>query len=61
MSSLIGVGLYTPAEAQRLLGVPAGKISRWLTGHVVGGKRYDPLWSPQIDLGDGKTYLGSVI
>lgn len=58
MHSLVGIGLYTPADAQRLLGVRADKIVRWLKGHQVGGKCYEPLWSPQIDLGDGKAYLG---
>jgi len=57
-SILLGVGLYTPAEASRLLRVPAGKIVRWLRGHEVKGKWYDRLWRPQIDLGDDKTYLG---
>ncbi|MFI0842608.1 hypothetical protein [Mesorhizobium sp. IMUNJ 23232] len=56
--SLVGVGLYTPAEAARLLRIPAGKIVRWLHGHAVKGKWYDSLWSPQVELGDGKTYLG---
>jgi hypothetical protein len=58
MVELVGIGLYTPAEAARLLAVPAAKISRWLRGHSANGRDYDPLWSPQVDLGDGKTYLG---
>jgi len=58
MVELVGIGLYTPAEAARLLAVPAVKISRWLRGHSANGRDYDPLWSPQVDLGDGKTYLG---
>ncbi len=57
-SGLVGIGLYTPAEASRLLRVPAGKIVRWLSGHEVKGKRYDSLWQPQVELDDGKTYLG---
>jgi hypothetical protein len=55
---LVGVGLYTPAEAARLLHVPAPKISRWLRGHRIGDRQYQPLWSPQVDLGDGKIFLG---
>jgi hypothetical protein len=55
---LIGVGTYTPAEAARLLRVPAPKIVRWLRGHVVKGKSYQPLWRPEISLGDGRTFLG---
>ena len=54
----VGVGIYSPAEAERLIGVPRGKLARWLRGHVVGGRRYDRLWAPQIDLGDGRVYLG---
>lgn len=56
--SLLGVGLYTPAEASRLLRIPAGKIVRWLRGHEVNGTWYDRLWQSQIQLGDGRTYLG---
>lgn len=58
MVELVGIGLYTPAEAARLVSVPSGKISRWLRGHSANGRDYDPLWLPQVDLGDGKTYLG---
>lgn len=58
MGELIGLGTYTPAEAGRLLGVRPGKIARWLRGHLVGEKGYDRLWSPEIDLGDGKVFLG---
>ncbi|MGK9233025.1 hypothetical protein KXS07_15340 [Inquilinus limosus] len=57
-STLLGIGLYTPAEAERLIRVPAGKIARWLKGHSVKGKRYEPLWHPQINLGDDHVYLG---
>lgn len=55
---LIGIGLYTPAEAEHLIGVPAQRIIRWLRGHAAHGKQYDPLWIPQIQLGDGHVYLG---
>jgi hypothetical protein len=58
MDELIGVGLYTPAEAGRLLRVPTGKIARWLRGHRIGERHYKPLWAPQVDLGDGRIYLG---
>jgi uncharacterized protein (DUF433 family) len=57
-TELTGVGLYTPAEAGRLLRIPPGKIVRWLRGHEVNGKWYDRLWRPQVDLADGKIYLG---
>jgi hypothetical protein len=58
MSTLIGVGLYTPTEASRLLHVRAAKISRWLRGHRVAGRDYEALWTPEVDLGDDRTYLG---
>jgi uncharacterized protein (DUF433 family) len=57
-SSLVGVGLYTPAEAGRLVQVPAGKITRWLRGHDLKGRYYEPLWEPLVDLGDDGIFLG---
>ena len=56
--TLFGVGLYTPADAEVLIGVPAQKISRWLKGHIAGGKSYERLWKPQVDLDDGSLHLG---
>jgi hypothetical protein len=58
MNDLIGVGLYTPAEAGRLLGVPAPKIARWLRGHSVKGKNYSAIWTPEVNLGDERVFLG---
>ena len=58
MDGLIGMGLYTPAEAGRLLNVRAAKIARWLRGHRIGDNDYAPLWEPQVELGDGRIYLG---
>jgi len=58
MNKLIGVGLYTPAEAGRLLKVSPLKISRWLRGHRIGDRNYAPLWTSEVDLGDGHVYLG---
>lgn len=57
-TSLIGLGLYTPAEAARLIKVPAAKLTRWLKGHGSGNRTYAPLWHGQIDLHDDKLYLG---
>lgn len=58
MSHLVGIGIYSPAEASRLVGVPAAKIRRWLNGHEANGKFYDPLWTPQARLEDGELFLG---
>ena len=58
MEQLIGVGLYTPAEAGRLLHVSPAKISRWLRGHDARGTHYESLWTSQVEVGDGKVYLG---
>jgi uncharacterized protein (DUF433 family) len=55
---LIGVGLYMPAEAGRLLNVPVSKISRWLKGHKIGNRYYPALWKPEVYLGDDKIVLG---
>ncbi len=52
VGELIGKGLYTPAEAGKLLHVSPLKIIRWLRGHSQNGKVYDPLWHPSISLGD---------
>lgn len=57
-TELFGVGLYTPAEAARLLKIPAARLSRWLQGHESSGRICDPLWKPQVDLGDGSLHLG---
>lgn len=55
---LVGIGLYTPVEAGRLVQVSPSKISRWLRGHAIGGRRYEPLWRSQVDLGEDGTFLG---
>lgn len=55
--SLIGIGLYTPADAEKLSGIPRAKLVRWVRGHGVGGRRHEPLWTRQIDAGD-ETILG---
>lgn len=56
--SLVGVGLYTPAEAGRLIGIRPSRLSRWLCGHHIGGRRFTALWQSQVDLQDGTTHLG---
>jgi uncharacterized protein (DUF433 family) len=56
--SLVGIGLYTAAEAARLTGVPSQRIIRWLRGHTIGDREYDRLWASQVDIGDSSVYLG---
>ena len=56
--SLVGIGLYTPAEAGHLLGLAPARISRWLRGHVVDGVHYDALWQPEVDFGEDGIFLG---
>ena len=41
-----------------LVGVSPAKITRWLRGHEVGDRHYDPLWRPQVDLGEDGIVLG---
>jgi len=55
---LVGIGLYTLAEAGHLVQVNPSKISRWLRGHEANGKHYDALWHPQVDLGEDGVFLG---
>jgi uncharacterized protein (DUF433 family) len=47
--SLIGVGLYSPAEAAALTHIPSPKIRRWLRGHVIGGREYPRLWTSRLE------------
>jgi len=56
--TLIGIGLYTPAEAGKLVQISPAKINRWLRGHHVKSQQYDPLWTPQVDLGEQGIILG---
>jgi hypothetical protein len=58
MDALIGVGLYTPTEAGRLLQVPPKKITRWLRGHTIGNHQYPALWSPEVSIDDQRMFLG---
>lgn len=45
---LVGVGLYTPAEAAVYTGIPAVEIRRWLFGYSANGRHHDGLWTPQL-------------
>jgi uncharacterized protein (DUF433 family) len=57
-TTLLGVGIYTPAEAAHLTGIAAGKLVRWLKGHGTGNRHYPALWNKQITLDDDSTHLG---
>jgi len=54
----LGIGLYTAAEASRLLGLPGARVRRWLAGYGWGDRRYEPLWTPQLPKLDGHLGLG---
>lgn len=58
ISDLIGIGLYTPSEAARLIAESPRRLVRWVRGYAAGGKQYPPLWAPQIDLGEDGEFLG---
>jgi uncharacterized protein (DUF433 family) len=47
--SLVGIGLYSPAEAAALTSIPSQKIHRWLRGHAIGGKEYPRLWTSNLE------------
>ena len=56
-AGLLGVGLYTPAEAAAYTGIPASQIRRWLFGYTSGGTHYSGLWHPQLE-GKAEKALG---
>ena len=58
VADFVGIGLYTPAEAGRLLMMAPSKIIRWLRGHRASNRTYEPLWRSQVDLGDDGLFLG---
>jgi hypothetical protein len=49
-SNLIGVGLYSAPEAERLIGVRARTLKRWLSGYEHGATSSPPLWQPALPL-----------
>ncbi len=57
-----GIGVYTPAEAARLTGVPSANIRRWLFGYSYAhhGRHVtqQPLWSPQYGTEQDEPILG---
>jgi uncharacterized protein (DUF433 family) len=56
--SWLGIGLYTAAEAARLLGLPVAKVRRWLGGYRRAERAYAPLWTPQLPKLDDQLGLG---
>ncbi len=59
--NLLGIGLYTPAEAARITGTKPREVSRWLFGYKDnGGDFHSPLWTTQIPI-DGKIVGQKVI
>lgn len=53
-ADLVGVGIYTVADAARLTKVPGDSIRRWLWGT----SKTEPLWEPQIGRLQDGCYLG---
>lgn len=51
-NNLIGIGLYSPAEAGSLISVAPSRLGRWLRGHDARGQHYAALWEPEIELED---------
>lgn len=60
--NLVGVGLYTAKEAERLTGVPSRSIQRWLYGyryhHGEIFREMPPVWNGQIPRIDEQLGLG---
>lgn len=54
----LGIGLYTAAEASRLLDIPVAKVRRWLGGYRGAVTEYVPLWTPQLPKLDDQLGLG---
>jgi hypothetical protein len=52
------IGLYTAAEASRLLSLPVAKVRRWLGGYRGEDRDYPPLWTPQLPKLDDQLGLG---
>lgn len=60
--SLLGIGLYTVAEASRLTGIPAARLRRWLCGYTYRAGNdiatAAPVWRRQVPDIDGTIGLG---
>lgn len=51
-SRLIGVGLYTAAEAALYTGISAKDIRRWMFGYSAHGVNHPGLWAPELSFLD---------
>lgn len=59
MSALaLGMGIYTPPEAARMIGMQAVTLRRWLLGYEHGGKIEPRLWQPQYAASEEGLFLG---
>jgi uncharacterized protein (DUF433 family) len=47
-SRLIGLGIYTPAEAALYTGIAAKDIRRWMFGYTSDGITHPGLWTPEL-------------
>lgn len=47
-SRLLGVGIYTPAEAALYTGIPAKDVRRWLFGYKSDGVDHPGLWPTEL-------------
>jgi uncharacterized protein (DUF433 family)/transposase-like protein len=60
--SLLGIGLYTVAEASRLTGISRGRLRRWLRGYTYRAGEApaisEPVWRRQVPDIDGTLGLG---
>ena len=56
-NSLVGVGIYSIAEAGRLTSVASARIRRWVRGYTLdsrGGQHHSPaVWQRQLPIIDG--------
>ncbi|MCA0903891.1 DUF433 domain-containing protein [Qipengyuania aquimaris] len=53
-----GIGIYTPPEAARMIGMRPATLRRWLLGYEHDGKFERHLWHPQYDADDDGLLLG---
>ena len=60
--SLVGIGLYTVAEASRLTGIAQGRLRSWLRGYTYRAREARttsaPVWQRQVPEIDGALGLG---